>query len=98
MTKYGSWDGLWVVPGIALPAHPQVPLPRVHPSPTEHAAVLMAAVPRGQHPENNMVVGLISVDQLSLGTQISGSQGITESYNLVGIGRIINHLDIPGTK
>ena len=45
-----------------------------------------------------MVVGLRSVDQLSLSTQISGIRGMTEVYNLVYVGRIINHLLIPGNK
>ena len=51
----------------------------------------------GGVPELNMVVGLISVDQLTLDDQISGSEGITEGYNLVRIGKINNHLSIPGT-
>ena len=46
----------------------------------------------------NMVVGLITVDQLTLDGQISGSRVMTEVYNLVRIGRIINHSFIPGTK
>ena len=45
-----------------------------------------------------MAVGLISVEQLTLRPEISGSGGMTEVYNLVGIGRIINHLLIPGTE
>ena len=45
-----------------------------------------------------MAVGLRSVDQLSLVAHFSGSQTITEVYNLVGIGRINNHFTIPGTK
>ena len=44
-----------------------------------------------------MVVGLISVHQLSLDGQISGFLSMTEVYNLVKIGRIINHFVIPGT-
>ena len=44
----------------------------------------------------NMVVGLISVEQLSLDGQISGFRGITEVYNLVGIRKLINHFRIPG--
>ena len=43
-----------------------------------------------------MVVGLKSVEQLSLGDQISGSRELTEVYNLLDIGRIINHLFIVG--
>ena len=45
-----------------------------------------------------MVVGLKSVDQVSLYLLFSGFQGITEVYNLMEIGRINNHYDIPGTK
>ena len=45
-----------------------------------------------------MVVGLISVDQLTLGTEISGFHGMTEVYNLLKIGRINDHSLIPGTK
>ena len=44
----------------------------------------------------NMAVGLISVRQLSLGAQISVFQGFTEVYNLVEIGKLNNHYDIPG--
>ena len=45
-----------------------------------------------------MVVGLRSVDQLSLDARFSESGGMTEVYNLVEIGRIINHCLIPGNK
>ena len=45
-----------------------------------------------------VVVGFRSVDQLTLSAKISGFQGITEGYNLLYVGRIINHLSIPGTK
>ena len=45
--------------------------------------------------QKNMAVGLISVAQLSLYTEISGFQELTEVYNLVDIGRINNHLLIP---
>ena len=45
-----------------------------------------------------MVVGLRSVDQLTLSYEISGSRGMTEVYNLLRIGRIINHYCIPGNK
>ena len=49
-------------------------------------------------PRLNMVMGLISVAQLSLSAQISQSSGITEVYNLVEIDRNINHSFIPGNK
>ena len=45
-----------------------------------------------------MVVGLISVRQLSLDDQISGFQGITELYNLLVAGNPNDHFVIPGTK
>ena len=45
----------------------------------------------------NIAVGLISVVQLSLYVQISGFQGMTETYNLIRIGRINNHYVIRGT-
>ena len=45
-----------------------------------------------------MVVGLRSVDQLSLSAGISDIQGMTEVYNLLDIGRIINHLVILQNK
>ena len=45
----------------------------------------------------NMVVGLNSVDQLSLDGQISGFLSMTEVYNLVEIHKITNHFLIPGT-
>ena len=45
-----------------------------------------------------MAVGLRSVDQLCLSAQISDIRGITEVYNLVQLGRIINHFVIPGNK
>ena len=43
-----------------------------------------------------MVMGLKSVDQLSLGAHFSGLRGITEVYNLLIAGIINNHLHIPG--
>ena len=45
-----------------------------------------------------MVVGLRSVDQLSLVDQISGFPGMTEVYNLSKVGRINNHSFIVGTE
>ena len=45
-----------------------------------------------------VVVGLISVDQLSLGTGFSGFQGMTEVYNVNKIGRINNHFLISENK
>ena len=48
--------------------------------------------------EQNSVVGLISVGQLSLVDHFSGLLGITEVYNLLRIDRIINHSCIPGNE
>ena len=45
-----------------------------------------------------MAVGLKSVAQLSLDDCFSGFQGMTEVYNLSEIGRINNHLYIPGLE
>ena len=45
-----------------------------------------------------MAVGLISVDQLTLGRRFSGFQGITEVYNVIEIGRINNHFLISENK
>ena len=45
-----------------------------------------------------MVVGLISVAQLTLSPEISDIDLITEVYNLLRIGRINDHYVIPGTK
>ena len=48
--------------------------------------------------EDNMVVGLKSVAQLSLVPQISGFRGITEVYNVAVAGIPNDHKDIPGNK
>ena len=45
-----------------------------------------------------MVVGLRSVAQLTLVGLFSGFGTMTEVYNLMRIGRISNHLVIPGNK
>ena len=45
-----------------------------------------------------MVVGLISVAQLSLFVHFSGFWGITEGYNLVKAGNPNDHFVIPGTE
>ena len=44
-----------------------------------------------------MVVGLKSVEQLLLSTQISGFQGMTEGYNVPGIDNPNDHKYIPRT-
>ena len=56
----------------------------------------MRAVTAGSAPELKVVVGLKSVGQLSLSVHFSRFLGMTEVYNLVKIGRIINHSVIPG--
>ena len=45
-----------------------------------------------------MVVGLRSVRQLTLDAHFSGSQGITEVYNLPVAGISNNHYLIPGNE
>ena len=86
-----GWVGRRVVP---LPAHPPTSPPRVHPSlPRTHADTLPGYT-RGL----KVVVGLKSVGQLSLVAHISDIGTMTEVYNLVEIGRIINHSVIPGTE
>ena len=45
-----------------------------------------------------MVVGLKTVDQLTLDTQISDIRGITEGYNLGIAGNPNDHNLIPGTE
>ena len=80
-------------PGYPPRIHPS-PLPRVHPS---HHGPLHAVLDHGAR-EPNKAVGLISVDQLSLDVLISGFRGMTEVYNLIEIGRIINHYVIPGNE
>ena len=96
--KYGSWEWSWVVPGIVpLQAHPVSP-PRVHPSPTPHAASALYRCRTGQCPRLNKAVGLKSVDQLTLSTEISGFRGITEVYNLSVAGNPNDHFLIPGKE
>ena len=48
--------------------------------------------------EVNMVVGLISVGQLTCGPLFSGFQGMTEGYNVRITGRINNHSLITGNE
>ena len=83
-----------VVPGIAPPGPPSPPTTPGTPCPTDviHAPTAAARALR------NMVVGLISVAQLTCRALFSGFRGITEVYNLVNVGRIINHSLIPGNK
>ena len=94
MSKYGSWDG-WVGTRYStLPAHPHPTLPRVHPSPYPYRCTDVGV--RTEQPE--VVVGLKSVAQLTLDSQISGFQGITEVYNLRIADNPNDHFFIPGNK
>ena len=94
MVKYGYWDGLGMVPGIALPVPTRSSLPRVHPSPTgySHDRACGAAA------RVEEVVGLRSVAQLTLGVHFSGFRGITEGYNLDIAENPNDHNCIPGNK
>ena len=47
---------------------------------------------------SNLVVGLKSVAQLTLDLLFSGSEGMTEVYNLAIAGNPNDHFFIPGTK
>ena len=98
MSKYGSWEGAWVVYRYSPPRYPpSTPLPRVHPSPTERALPAWSGRTGGAG-QTNTCRGLISVDQLSLRLDFSGFQGITEVYNLVVAGNPNDHLYIPGKE
>ena len=79
------------------PSHPAIPHPGYTPA---HPGVPGPARPgfAGPGTLSQEAVGLKSVDQLSLSVLFSGFRGITEGYNLLRIGRITNHLYIPGTK
>ena len=90
----GPWDGPGVVPGIALPDHPSPHHPGYTP-PTELPSTRQRTTVL---PLVNMVVGLISVGQLTSGPLFSGLWTITEVYNLLRIGRITNHSFIPGSE
>ena len=87
MLNMGSWEGAGCTRVVPLPAHPY-PIPRVHPSP-HHGSLLHARCGHGS--QDNMVVGLRSVDQLSLVRHFSGFRGITEVYNVAGAGITNNH-------
>ena len=90
--KYGYWEGAVGSTRYSPSRHPPSYPPRVHPrwSPrTELSCTGLSA-------SHNMVVGLISVHQLSLCLHFSGFQGITEVYNLCTAGNPNNHFHIPG--
>ena len=98
ITKYGSWDGAWVVPGIAPSQAPPVPTTPGTPLPYPTVVLMTSVLPRGAAAQKNSVVGLKSVEQLSLSTQISGFQGMTEVYNLSAAGIPNDQKCIPGTE
>ena len=62
-----------------------------HPGYTPGPACYTPGTPRGHHMWDNQAMGLKSVEQLSLSAQISETEGMTEVYNLLRIGRINNH-------
>ena len=91
MVKYGYWEGAGWVPGIA-PS--QLPRSRTTPgTPPPHRAVPPGMVQRCtvRYGGLNIVVGLKSVDQLSLSLLFSRFRGMTEVYNLVRIDIFNNH-------
>ena len=98
MVKYGSWDGVWVVPGIALPGTHLIPTTPGTPPP--HRAVPPGTVqlPHGSYGGVNIAVGLKSVGQLSLYVHFSGFLRFTEVYNLRIAGNANDHFVIPGTE
>ena len=82
MTEYGYRMRLGLGTGIALPDPPSYHYPGYTPPPTarlDHAAVPHRA-------SYKCVVGLRSVDQLSLSTDFSDLRTMTEGYNLSEIG------------
>ena len=92
MVKYGSWVVYRYSPSRYPPG---IPLPH-HPGYTPATTVTAVHGLGMQSREVNMVVGLISVGQLSLADQISDISLMTEVYNLAEIDRINNHFTIPG--
>ena len=74
MTKYGSWDGVWVGTGIAPLPGTRHRTTRVHPRYRPYAP----SAPRAAVRQRNIAVGLKSVEQLTLDAGFSGFQGMTE--------------------
>ena len=74
MTNMGSWEGTGWGTGIAPPTPPLIPYPGY----TLPAPRYQYVRRRVRYGGRNMVVGLISVAQLSLLVHFSGFQGITE--------------------
>ena len=82
MLNMGPWDGL-----VGTRYSPPTTHPATHtPGTPATARRDWLAQGHGSARGLNMAVGLISVDQLSLGTDFSDIRGMTEGYNLVGIG------------
>ena len=76
-------------PGPPRPHHPGYTLPHYP---------YMPYVARAVSQRVNIVVGLISVDQLTLVDHIPRFGTMTEVYNVAVAGRNNNHFTIPGTK
>ena len=86
------------VPGIAPSRYPPGTHPATTPGTPTTVPGMATGACSGSAARRNSVVGLISVAQLTLSHEISGSQGMTEVYNLLRIDRIINHSFIVGNK
>ena len=87
MLNMGSWDGSGGYRYSTPPSPPASHHPGYTPPPTPVPVRTM----KGAVQQTKYVVGLKSVDQLSLSDRISGSHTMTEVYNLSKIGRITNH-------
>ena len=86
MVKYGSREGVRVVPGIVPLQPPQSSTTPGTPLPPHIAGPGMQQCRTVMYPGLNSAVGLISVQQLTLGTHFSDLRDMTEVYNLVRIG------------
>ena len=73
------------VPGIAPSQPPSPPTTPGTPPPYPLVAMSGYTVTAGSWRTKNMVVGLYSVDQLSLCVHFSGLRVLTEGYNLLRI-------------
>ena len=76
---------VWVGTRYSIPPYPPSPHHPGYTPPTQHAAVLMTAVPHAVSRGVNMVVGLIYVGVRTLSTEISDIRVMTEVYNLVEV-------------
>ena len=77
--------------------HPVYPSSH-HPGYTSDSPARPVVRQRGAAARLNIGVGLKSVEQLTLGTQISDIRGMTELYNVLRAGNPNDHKSIPGTK